>query len=500
MTTSQLNEVLKQTLLEVLDLRAALKKAQAQSSEPIAIVGMSCRTPGGVVDPQGYWRLLAEGRDAVGPFPKRWDVDGLYDPDPDAAGKTYVREGGFLTDVDKFDAGFFGIAPREALSMDPQQRLVLELAWEALERAGIKPEALNETSTGVYLGSMGSDYGLDGLESLDGHVGTGQASSVLSGRISYVLGLQGPALTVDTACSSSLVALHLACAGLRQGECDLALAGGVQVMSTPSIFVEFSRLRGMAQDGRCKSFSEAADGAGWAEGCGMLVLKRLCDAQRDGDEVLAVLRGSAVNQDGRSQGMTAPNGPSQQRVIQRALAVSGLKARDIDAIEAHGTGTPLGDPIEAGALAAVFGPGRAEMEPLYLGSSKSNLGHAQAAAGVLGLIKMVLALGQECLPKTLHAEEPSSHVSWADSGLALLQQSRAWPRRDGHVRRAGVSSFGISGTNAHVILEESPTHARGASEPSSVSLPLLVSGRDESALRAQASRWAAWLTEHGDVA
>ncbi|HEY6877746.1 MAG TPA: beta-ketoacyl synthase N-terminal-like domain-containing protein, partial [Polyangiales bacterium] len=461
---------------------------RVEMDEPIAVLALACRAPGGVVDPESFWQLLAEGRDAVGAFPSRWDVDALYDPDPDAAGKTYAKEGGFLTDIDKFDAGVFGIAPREAVSMDPQQRLVLEASWEALERAGLKPESLNETSTGVYLGSIGSDYGVDGLESLDGHVGTGQASSVLSGRVSYVLGLQGPALTVDTACSSSLVALHLACAGLRQGECDLALAGGVQVMSTPSIFVEFSRLRGMASDGRCKSFSEAADGAGWAEGCGVLVLKRLSDAQRDGDHVLAVLRSSAVNQDGRSQGMTAPNGPAQQRVIQRALAAAGLQAQDIDAVEAHGTGTTLGDPIEAGALAAVFGPGRAETEPLYLGSSKSNLGHAQAAAGVLGVIKMVLALKHEQLPKTLHAEEPSRKIDWEGSGLALLQQARAWPHREGHVRRAGVSSFGISGTNAHVILEESPARALATSERKRVELaaPLLLSGRDERALREQA--------------
>ncbi|HEY6881280.1 MAG TPA: SDR family NAD(P)-dependent oxidoreductase, partial [Polyangiales bacterium] len=480
--------------------RAPLSTRRVQMDEPIAVLAMACRAPGGVVDPESFWQLLAEGRDAVSAFPSRWDVDALYDPDPDAMGKTYAREGGFLADVEKFDAGFFGIAPREAVSMDPQQRLVLEASWEALERAGLKPNALNETSTGVYLGSVGSDYGADagGLDSLDGHGVTGQASSVLSGRISYVLGLQGPALTVDTACSSSLVALHLACAGLRQGECDLALAGGVQVMSTPSIFVEFSRLRGMARDGRCKSFSEAADGAGWAEGCGVLVLKRLSDAQRDGDEVLAVLRGSAVNQDGRSQGLTAPNGPAQQRVIQRALAVSGLQARDIDALEAHGTGTSLGDPIEAGALAAVFGPGRAELEPLYLGSSKSNLGHAQAAAGVLGVIKMVLALKHEQLPKTLHAEEPSSHVSWEGSGLALLQQPRAWARRTGRIRRAGVSSFGISGTNAHVIVEEAPSRAPSEPKPVALAVPLLLSGRDERALREQALRMSRWLASRRD--
>ncbi|HET6346229.1 MAG TPA: beta-ketoacyl synthase N-terminal-like domain-containing protein, partial [Myxococcota bacterium] len=448
--------------------------------------------------------LLTEGRDVIGAFPERWDIAELYDPDPEARGKSYAREGGFLRDVDQFDAGFFGISPREAVSMDPQQRLVLEVAWEALEQAGLRPGELNESSTGVYLGSMGSDYGQGGasLEALDGYVVTGQASSVLSGRVSYALGLEGPAMTVDTACSSSLVALHLACAGLRQGECDLALAGGVQVMSTPALFVEFSRLRGLASDGRCKSFSAEADGAGWSEGCGILVLKRLSDAEREGDRVLAVVRGSAVNQDGRSQGLTAPNGPSQQRVIRRALAVSGLLPDDIDAVEAHGTGTTLGDPIEAGALAEVFGPTRREGEPLYLGSCKSNLGHTSAAAGVLGVMKMVLALQQERLPKTLHAETPSSHIAWDGSGLSLLQEARAWPRRAGRRRRAGVSSFGVSGTNAHAIVEEAPVRALPAPSSSAVkvAVPLLVSGRGEDALRGQARRWAAWLSAHPEVA
>ena len=336
---------------------------------------------------------------------------------------------------------------------------------------------------------------------------TGTPSSVLAGRVSYVLGLEGPAMTVDTACSSSLTALHLACQGLRQGECDLALAGGVTVMSTPSALVALGPDNGMAPDGRCKAFSAAADGAGWSEGCGILVLKRRSDAERDGDEILALVRGSAVNQDGRSQGLTAPNGPSQQRVIRAALSASGLSADAIDVVEAHGTGTSLGDPIEAGALAAVFGPSRGEERPLWLGSSKSNLGHTQAAAGVLGVIKMVLSMQHELLPKTLHAERPSKQIEWEGSGLSLLQEARAWPRDASRVRRAGVSSFGISGTNAHVVVEEAPSPAarelNGAATAEEASsrlpMPLLVSGRDEAALRAQAGRYADWLSRHPDV-
>ncbi|XXT63554.1 SDR family NAD(P)-dependent oxidoreductase [Sorangium sp. So ce590] len=487
-------------------LERRMAELEASRTQPIAIVSMACRLPGGVATPEDYWRLLAEGKDAIEGFPSRWESFSVYDPDPEVVGKSYVREGGFLRDIDVFDASFFGISPHEAQGMDPQQRLVLETAWEALERAGVRPSALSESSTGVYLGSMGSDYGalLGGdLAALDGYRGTGSAASVLSGRVAYVLGLQGPAITVDTACSSSLVSLHLACAALRQGECDLALAGGVTVMSTPVLFVEFSRLKGMARDGRCKSFSAQADGAGWAEGCGMLLLKRLSDAQRDGDRVLGVIRGSAVNQDGRSQGLTAPNGPAQQRVIRQALSSCRLSPQDIDAVEAHGTGTSLGDPIEAGALAEVFGPKRGPERPLYLGSSKSNLGHAQAAAGVAGVIKMVLALQHEVLPKTLHAEQSSPHVAWEGSGLSLLQEARPW-RRNGRVRRAGVSSFGISGTNAHIILEEAPSEARREpvevkAEVAPAAMPLVLSGRDEAAVNAQAGRWAKWLEEHAEV-
>ncbi|HET8939559.1 MAG TPA: SDR family NAD(P)-dependent oxidoreductase, partial [Polyangiales bacterium] len=469
------------------------------AEEPIAIVGMACRLPGGVDSPQAYWELLDQGRDAISEFPARWDLE-LYDPDPDAIGKSYAREGGFLDAIDRFDAQFFGIAPREAQAMDPQHRVVLETAWEALERAGIPWGALSGSATGVYLGALASEYiGLNqaGLEGLDGYQLTSNMLSVASGRLSYVLGLQGPALTIDTACSASLVALHLASVALRRRECDMALAGGVGLIVTPNVFVEFSRLRAMSPDGRCKSFAAQADGAGWAEGCGMVVLKRLSDAQRAGDRVLAVVRGSAVNQDGRSQGLTAPNGPAQQRVIRDAIASSGLSPADIDAVEAHGTGTTLGDPVEAGALMGVFGSERAAERPLYLGSSKSNLGHTMAAAGIVGVIKMVLALQHERLPKTLHAEQPTPHIPWQTSGLSLLTAARSWPRGQ-RTRRAGVSAFGISGTNAHVVLEEAQLAAADVAAPST-QLPLLISGRNDAALRAQAQRLAGWLTANDDV-
>ncbi|MFA7756640.1 SDR family NAD(P)-dependent oxidoreductase [Streptomyces sp. NRRL B-2790] len=470
---------------------------KAATDEPIAIVAMACRLPGQVSDPDGLWQLVADGRDAVGPFPAdRWDVDALYDPDPDALGKTYAREGGFLDDIESFDAGFFGITPKEAAAMDPQQRLLLETSWEALERAGIVPARLAGSTTGVYVGMFGSDY-LAGsrLDQLDGYVGTGSALSVASGRLAYALGLQGPALTVDTACSSSLVATHLAAQALRLGECDLALAGGVTLMVTPQTFVEFSRLRGLSPTGRCRSFSDDADGAIWAEGAGMLVLKRLGDAERDGDEVLAVLRGTAVNQDGRSQGLSAPNGPAQEDVIRRALELSGLAPADIDHIEAHGTGTSLGDPIEAGALAEVFAGSRPEDRPLYLGSLKSNIGHVQAASGVAGLIKVVQSLRHQTLPRTLHAGTPSRHVEWEGSGLQLLQEPVAWPVTAGRVRRAGVSAFGISGTNAHVVVEEAPARARAVEDELPDEKRLFVlSGRSEAGLRGQAARLARHVT------
>ncbi|MFE3553293.1 amino acid adenylation domain-containing protein [Streptomyces sp. NPDC059193] len=513
--SAQANEDrLRRAMAAVIQLQQRNAELENERHEPVAVVAMACRLPGGVTTPEEFWELLAAGRDAIGPLPARWDGLDLYDPDPTATGKSYAQEGGFLDGLEEFDADFFGISRREAVSMDPQQRLVLEASWEALERAGLRPDAMAGSRTGVYLGAMRSDYdtGNAPLEVLDGYQGTGISGSVVSGRISYALGLQGPALTIDTACSSSLVAIHSAVAALRGGDCELALAGGVTVMSSPAMYVESSRLGAMAPDGRCKSFSAQADGAIWSEGVGILVLKKLSAARRDGDPVLAVIRGSAVNQDGRSQGLTAPNGPAQQRVIRDALDSGRLTPADIDAIDAHGTGTPLGDPIEAGALAEVFGPGRDGERPVWLGSSKSNLGHTQAAAGVVGVMKMILALRHEALPPTLHAAEPSPQIPWEDSGLRLVQELRPWQRGE-RVRRAGVSSFGISGTNAHVIVEEAPAPAPAEAEPEAPSAepapagapatagprPLLLSGFDTAALRAQAGRWADWLTARPDA-